>query len=68
MSSGKDIASPCIQVCRLDAAQVCEGCGRSLAEIAEWPQATDARKLRILEFSQLRLQIQASDHERHQAR
>ena len=28
--------SPCIKVCRLDAADMCIACGRLLAEIAAW--------------------------------
>ncbi|HEU4604038.1 MAG TPA: DUF1289 domain-containing protein [Steroidobacteraceae bacterium] len=28
--------SPCIRVCRLDAQNVCAGCGRTLDEIARW--------------------------------
>jgi len=30
------VDSPCIKVCQLDAQNVCVGCGRTLAEIAEW--------------------------------
>ena len=29
-------ASPCMNVCVLDAARVCVGCGRTLDEIARW--------------------------------
>jgi len=29
-------ASPCINVCALDAGQRCTGCGRTLGEIAGW--------------------------------
>jgi len=38
------VESPCIGVCKLDAQSVCTGCGRLLSEIAEWSQASDARK------------------------
>ncbi len=31
-------ASPCIQVCVLDAAARCTGCGRTIDEIARWSQ------------------------------
>lgn len=44
MSLTMTVESPCIGVCKLDTQSVCTGCGRSLAEIAEWSQASDARK------------------------
>jgi predicted Fe-S protein YdhL (DUF1289 family) len=31
-------ASPCINVCVLDAAARCTGCGRTIDEIARWTQ------------------------------
>ena len=41
--------SPCIDVCELDArAHYCTGCGRSLAEIAEWGSASIDRQREIL--------------------
>ncbi|MDB5913987.1 MAG: hypothetical protein JWP22_2662 [Ramlibacter sp.] len=37
--------SPCISVCRMDAVTgLCEGCLRTLDEIAEWGGATDAQR------------------------
>jgi predicted Fe-S protein YdhL (DUF1289 family) len=41
-------ASPCINICRLDAQGLCVGCRRTLEEIAEWPGATEARRREIL--------------------
>jgi uncharacterized protein len=41
------VPSPCRDVCRLDAAGVCVGCGRTLAEIEEWPRADCQRRLQI---------------------
>ena len=39
------VASPCTQVCRIDAATGwCEGCRRTLAEIAEWSTLDDAAR------------------------
>jgi uncharacterized protein len=35
-SLAPDVASPCINVCTLDAASVCIGCGRTIDEIARW--------------------------------
>ncbi|PXB75160.1 DUF1289 domain-containing protein [Pseudomonas aeruginosa] len=34
-------------MCCLDDADVCDGCGRSLAEIREWGKADDSRRLQI---------------------
>ncbi|MCR5870106.1 MULTISPECIES: DUF1289 domain-containing protein [unclassified Sphingomonas] len=42
------IASPCIGVCRMRADNVCEGCHRTLDEIAEWFTASDDRRRAIL--------------------
>lgn len=43
------IPSPCINLCRIDAATGwCEGCQRSLDEIARWSRASDDEKRRIL--------------------
>lgn len=41
------VASPCRRLCCLDDADVCVGCGRSLAEIREWGKADDSRRLQI---------------------
>jgi predicted Fe-S protein YdhL (DUF1289 family) len=41
--------SPCIGVCRLDAAtQICVGCDRTIAEIAAWPSLSEAERAAIL--------------------
>ncbi len=42
--------TPCIGICRLNGATgLCEGCHRSLTEIAEWLNYSDRRKRQILE-------------------
>ena len=43
------VASPCVNICRLQSDGICEGCGRTLDEIAEWSTATDARRREILD-------------------
>lgn len=43
------VASPCIGVCRLNDADVCEGCHRTLDEIAEWSSVSDDRRRAILD-------------------
>lgn len=39
------VPSPCISICRIDpAAAMCEGCFRTLDEIAAWSRMDDAGK------------------------
>lgn len=43
------ISSPCIKACLLDpVSKLCEGCGRSLAEIARWSSMSEAERLAIM--------------------
>ena len=45
----KPVASPCINVCTLDAAgRVCLGCHRTLDEIAAWGGMPDAERARVM--------------------
>jgi len=45
-----NIPSPCINVCRMSAVTgLCEGCFRTLDEIARWSRHADVEKRRILE-------------------
>ena len=49
------IASPCISVCRIDpATDYCEGCWRTIDEIAGWATMSDERKRGVLEALSLR--------------
>ena len=41
------VPSPCVNICRMEDG-LCEGCGRTLAEIAEWSAASDDRRRAIL--------------------
>jgi uncharacterized protein len=50
-----DLASPCVRNCCLDEADVCMGCGRSLAEIVRWGTALDTEKREILARSRARV-------------
>ena len=56
-----DVPSPCISVCRMDAdSGSCEGCLRTLDEIAGWSRMDDIDKRGIWRAIQLRaLQLQA---------
>jgi len=52
-----EVASPCVNVCRMDAASgYCEGCRRSLEEIASWPEYTAAEKRAVLALLPVRKQ------------
>lgn len=43
------LPSPCIDICRMDAKSgLCEGCLRTLDEIAAWAAASEAQQRRIL--------------------
>ena len=43
-----DVASPCVGVCVIDEQGLCEGCARTLDEIAGWSAATFAERRVIL--------------------
>jgi len=40
--------SPCTQICRLDANEICIGCLRTRDEIARWSAMTESEKVAIL--------------------
>jgi uncharacterized protein len=40
--------SPCIKICTLDAAGVCTGCLRTVAEIASWISMTSAEQWQLI--------------------
>jgi predicted Fe-S protein YdhL (DUF1289 family) len=43
------IVSPCVNVCRIDAAtRRCRGCARTIDEIARWTALSDAERDRIM--------------------
>ncbi len=43
-----DVASPCVGVCVIGDDDLCEGCARTLAEIAGWSAASFADRRAIL--------------------
>ena len=47
-TSSAPVASPCINVCRMnERSGCCEGCLRTLDEIAQWSLMDEAMKLRV---------------------
>lgn len=48
LAPGGAVPSPCVGVCRMSPSTgLCEGCWRTLDEIAAWSRADDAQRLRI---------------------
>jgi hypothetical protein len=48
-AAADEVKSPCINVCRMsEATGYCEGCFRTIDEIAGWSQFSNAEKLRVL--------------------
>lgn len=56
------VPSPCIDLCRMDASSgLCEGCLRTLDEIAGWSAATDeAKRLILAAIAQRRARLDSS--------
>lgn len=44
MTTPAVVPSPCVNVCRMQASGLCEGCARTLAEIAGWASMSEADK------------------------
>ena len=53
------VASPCRDICRLNEAGVCIGCGRSLGEIEEWSRAGRERRLQICAAARARMSLES---------
>ncbi len=51
------VASPCRRRCCLNEAERCLGCGRLLAEILEWGNASDERRRAIRALAEGRLNL-----------
>lgn len=48
-STQRAVLSPCIGICSLDAQGLCEGCLRTVDEIARWSTMGDAERLRVMD-------------------
>jgi uncharacterized protein len=47
-ASAPDVPSPCVSICRMDPrTQWCEGCYRTLDEIAAWSRMDDEQKREV---------------------
>jgi predicted Fe-S protein YdhL (DUF1289 family) len=54
------VESPCIKVCQLDAQNVCVGCGRTLAEIAEWSRMGPEQQRSVCAAAAARLRLSSA--------
>jgi len=42
-------SSPCVKICVIDpVSRLCEGCGRTLAEIAQWAAMSEPERLAVM--------------------
>jgi len=48
MSAERPLASPCVNVCALDDADICIGCQRSVDEITRWSRMDNAERRAVL--------------------
>jgi predicted Fe-S protein YdhL (DUF1289 family) len=55
LGTSTEISSPCTGSCTLDELDVCAHCGRTIAEIAGWMDASDEEKAAIKRAAQGRL-------------
>lgn len=44
----KPVASPCVNICALDEADICIGCQRSAAEITQWMRLSNQERREVL--------------------
>lgn len=43
------VSTPCVKICVIDpVSRLCEGCGRTLAEIAAWSSMSEAQRLAVM--------------------
>ncbi|WP_186418919.1 DUF1289 domain-containing protein [Bosea sp. CS1GBMeth4] len=53
------ISTPCVEICVIDPARrLCEGCGRTLQEIAQWSRLSEAERLAVMATLEERLSRQ----------
>lgn len=48
MQQERPVASPCVQVCALDEADICIGCQRTADEITRWGRMQNAERRAVL--------------------
>lgn len=58
--SESEVESPCVGICVVDEEDICEGCGRSMDEIAGWLRMSTLERKQALRLSRARLQMKLS--------
>ncbi|HIV71322.1 MAG TPA: DUF1289 domain-containing protein [Candidatus Aquabacterium excrementipullorum] len=53
-SSPAPVASPCVRRCTLDQDDVCVGCGRTLDDIRQWGEMTEAQRAECVARAEVR--------------
>lgn len=54
-------SSPCVKICVIDpASKLCEGCGRTLQEIAQWARLSEAERQAVMARLSERLRTAAA--------
>ncbi len=52
-----EVASPCVSVCRINPdTELCEGCLRTIDEVAEWATMSNAERRAVLQAIEVRTQ------------
>ncbi|MGH8486740.1 MAG: DUF1289 domain-containing protein [Pseudomonas sp.] len=49
-SSERPVASPCVQICALDEADICTGCQRTAMEITRWGRMDNTERRQVLKL------------------
>ena len=57
ITEARTVDSPCLGICNIDfdATDICQGCGRSINEIANWSVYTDEDKIVVNEQATKRM-------------
>ncbi|HLD64535.1 MAG TPA: DUF1289 domain-containing protein [Pseudomonas sp.] len=48
MTDTRPVASPCVQICALDEADICIGCQRTVDEITRWSRMDNGERRQVL--------------------
>ena len=65
---GDEVPSPCVSICKMDpASELCEGCFRTLDEIALWGRMEDRSKREVWKQIGLRVALAQAERERKTA-
>ncbi|MCB1473537.1 MAG: DUF1289 domain-containing protein [Rhodobiaceae bacterium] len=61
-ASAEAVETPCIGICNMDRARgICQGCGRTIDEIAGWMQMSPQERARVMHALPARLERRGRD-------